>query len=242
MSNIPVDSVYAVLAATAYENGRDKANLLWNLRPNGAIPLTGPGNLTRWQNDATGFEASAFAYNGKIVIAYAGTLIDGVTGSIPDNRANALLGLGIADIQIKQAAEFYTRIKQAYGDNIVFTGHSLGGGLAAVMGVFFDKPAYTFDPAPFRLAATKQASTSVAQYLVQQGLPVDAALNSYTTVESTTLAQQGTAVQILSALLGALTGSPTVAVATTVLLGLRPYPTQIRGGSNFFAVAAQGER
>jgi Ca2+-binding RTX toxin-like protein len=241
MSNVPIDPVYAVLSAMAYEKGRNDKNLLTLLRPNGAFSLSGPGGLTRWQYDPTGFEASAFAYNGKIVIAYAGTLIDGLTGSIPDNRANALLGLGIADIQLKQAAEFYTRIKQAYGDNIVFTGHSLGGGLAALMGVFFDKPAYTFDPAPFRLAATKQVSTSVAQYLLQQGLPVDAALGSYTTVESITLAQQGAAVQILSTWLGALTGSATVAAATTLLLGLRPYPTQIRGETNVFAVAAQGE-
>ena len=63
MSNIPVDSVYAVLAAMAYENGRDEGNLLAALRPNGAISLSGPGNLTRLQDDATGFEASAFAYN-----------------------------------------------------------------------------------------------------------------------------------------------------------------------------------
>lgn len=162
-------------------------------------------------------------------------------GSIPDNRANALLGLGIADVQLKQAAEFYTRLKQAYGDNIVFTGHSLSGGLAAVMGVFFDKPAYTFDPAPFRLAASKQVSLGVATYLAQRGLPVDAALTSYTTQESRTFAQQSGAVGILSGLLGTLTGSPAAALATATALGARPYPTPLRGEPRVVAVAARGE-
>lgn len=37
---------------------------------------------------------------------------------------------------------------------ISFTGQSLGGGLVALMGVFFDKPTVTFDPAPFRRAAS----------------------------------------------------------------------------------------
>ncbi|MHB1429791.1 MAG: lipase family protein [Rhodocyclaceae bacterium] len=36
---------------------------------------------------------------------------------------------------------------------ITFTGHSLGGGLAALMGVFFDCQAVTFDQAPFAAAA-----------------------------------------------------------------------------------------
>lgn len=37
--------------------------------------------------------------------------------------------------------------------NITFTGHSLGGGLAAMMGVFFDRHAVVFDAAPFELGA-----------------------------------------------------------------------------------------
>lgn len=43
MSQGPVDPVYAVLSAIAYENGRDRANLLTALRPGGAVPLSGPG-------------------------------------------------------------------------------------------------------------------------------------------------------------------------------------------------------
>jgi hypothetical protein len=57
--------------------------------------------------------------------------------------------------QLSQAAAFYQEIKAAHPDaTISFTGHSLGGGLAALMGVFFDKEAVTFDPAPFRNAAS----------------------------------------------------------------------------------------
>jgi hypothetical protein len=180
-------------------------------------------------------------YNGQVVIAFTGTLIDGFTGSLPDNRANALLGLGIADTQIKEAAEFYTRVKEALGDNIVFTGHSLGGGLAALMGAFFNKDAYTFDPAPFRLAATRDVADEVEEYLVSRGLPVDPELQSYTTVESFTIAQQVGAVAALSAFIGAITRNPFAALMTAAYLGSQKYPTAVRGQERITAVAAEGE-
>jgi hypothetical protein len=74
MSQLPVDPVYAVLSAMAYENGRDRANLLSALRPGGAVQITVPG-LGSFRDDLTGFEASAFVYNGQVVIAYAGTVV-----------------------------------------------------------------------------------------------------------------------------------------------------------------------
>ncbi len=48
---------------------------------------------------------------------------------------------------------FYEDIKARYGTNISFTGHSLGGGIASLMAVFFNKQATVFDEAPFQLTA-----------------------------------------------------------------------------------------
>lgn len=49
-----------------------------------------------------------------------------------------------------------------------FTGHSLGGGLAALMAMFFDKQAVTFDPAPFR--KTIESKTTLVWYQTSLGI------------------------------------------------------------------------
>lgn len=103
-----------------------------------------------WQKDylATGFSAGAYQKGNEIVIAYAGTnqINDWLTG----NSA----ALGLPAPQIFDAMRFYLDIKAANpGASISFTGHSLGGGLASLMAVFFNKPAVVFDEAPFQMTA-----------------------------------------------------------------------------------------
>jgi len=110
-----------------------------------AVPAEGPTLGTPW----TGFSASAYrSGSGEIVIAYTGTkgVKDWPIGNIP-------AALGLPSPQVVQAAEFYWSVKQQFGDNIVFTGHSLGGGLASLMAVYFNRSATTFDAAPFEASA-----------------------------------------------------------------------------------------
>ncbi len=102
---------------------------------------------------SSGFEASAFgngttiANSTEIVISFAGT----GPGLNPDWIANSDLAMGSPTDQLREAALYYCQIKaENPGATITFTGHSLGGGLAALLGVFFDEKAVTFDPAPFR--------------------------------------------------------------------------------------------
>ncbi len=89
-----------------------------------------------------------------IVISYAGTnpnsLLDGTYFA-----ANIGLATGFGSDQLLQAAEYYLQVKAANPNatSITFTGHSLGGGLAALMGVFFGQQAVTFDQAPFANSA-----------------------------------------------------------------------------------------
>src|SRR5712671_405347 len=179
-----VDPTYAVLSLAAYVEGRNNANLLKSLPP--GVGIVSNPDLAHFSDPISGFEASTFFYDGKVVISFAGTRFDEHFNAamLPDLAADALLGLGFTSKQIFLAAEFYEKVKQQYGDNIVFTGHSLGGGLAALMGVFFNKEAVTFDPAPFRLSATLDMAHKVDADLINKHLAFDADLESYVTTES----------------------------------------------------------
>jgi putative lipase involved disintegration of autophagic bodies len=124
------NAVLALLSAAAYREGR--SSFEWITKwPTGVDRL--PGSLGYVSNTDSGFEASAFLYDGKIVISFAGTADYG------DAAADLLLAAGLPSSQLNEAALFYQQVKawaiaeygEGYADNIVFTGHSLGGGLAA---------------------------------------------------------------------------------------------------------------
>lgn len=133
---------YALMAGDAYISTRPAIN---------QFPV--PQGWTGFNHRSldSGFEAVTFTNGTEIVISYAGTG-PGITN--PDWAANIGLATGFGSDQLLQAAEYYLQVKAANpGANIVFTGHSLGGGLAALMGVFFGKQAVTFDQAPFANSA-----------------------------------------------------------------------------------------
>ncbi len=77
-----------------------------------------------------GFYASAYNYDGETVISYRGT----DQGS--DIWTGWLAGLGVwSSPQVLLAADFYNALfpgSSVHG--VTFTGHSLGGGLAGIMG------------------------------------------------------------------------------------------------------------
>ncbi len=148
---------YALMAGRSYIDTRPDLN---------QFPV--PGGWTEFfhvPNDTfpqdSGFEAIAFQRGNEIVISYAGTYNKDIKGDI---AADAALGMGGASIQLLQAAEYYMQIKAANPDaNITLTGHSLGGGLASLIAVFFNETATTFDQAPFRNAASWLRAQEVRQ-------------------------------------------------------------------------------
>lgn len=103
-----------------------------------------------------GFSASAYQKDNQIVISFKGTDVSGISNLVSDWYTNFTAGTGLTAFtsQIYQAAEFAARIiGQNPGADVIFTGHSLGGGLASLMSVWFDKSATTFDEAPFAATA-----------------------------------------------------------------------------------------
>jgi uncharacterized delta-60 repeat protein len=117
----------------------------------------------------------------EIVIAYRGT--DGVDGMMGwDGVNNIGLILGLATSQARQAAAVYASVLKTYGvdaagTNISFTGHSLGGGLASVMAVWFDRPATVFDPTPFQAAA--ESGATVNEVIASLGANAPQAIKDY---------------------------------------------------------------
>lgn len=125
-------------------------------------------------NTDSGFSARVYqnVASGEIVISFAGTEFDTESaGLIADFvNGNIPLALGRYGEQALAAAELYQRVKAdpTLSDNISFTGHSLGGGLASIMAVWFNRPAYVFAPAPFQASAdSNQPTSTVVAYAMQ---------------------------------------------------------------------------
>ena len=135
----------ALMAGLAYQTNRDKIN--WFPAPEGWQQFSHVPNST--YPTASGFEAVAFqnkSNTNQIVISFAGT--DGFLSI--DQLANLGLATGSGSLQLLQAVDYCLTVKAANPNaTITFAGHSLGGGLAALMAIFFDCQAVTFDQAPF---------------------------------------------------------------------------------------------
>lgn len=93
----------------------------------------------------TGFQAAVYAdEDGRVVVAFAGT----DTTSIEDWINNAQQGGGLDSAQYNQAIALAEKVTTAFGQqNVVFTGHSLGGGLATAASLATGSTAVTFNSA-----------------------------------------------------------------------------------------------
>ncbi|MGO4598341.1 WXG100 family type VII secretion target [Terrabacter sp. 2RAF25] len=92
-----------------------------------------------------GFQANIYRDDhGRYVLAFAGT----DPKSVSDWGTNAQQGLGALSSQHLQAIALAHHLAAAVGsDNVVLTGHSLGGGLASTASVATGVPAVTFNAA-----------------------------------------------------------------------------------------------
>ena len=136
------DIELAIMAGRAYQSSRNEAN--WFSTPE-------DWSIIDHRDMPSGFEGVSFQRGDEIVISFAGTY----SGDIKDWYANILLGPGGYSQQLQDAAEYYLQIKASNpGAKITLTGHSLGGGLASLIAVFFNENAVTFDQAPFRAVAS----------------------------------------------------------------------------------------
>ena len=165
---MPSTPEYALMAANAYAV---KSNVT-SIQNEISLPIAWRSLNIDAINDSTGFTARAYKSNAanEIVIAYTGTTkepdgaSDWTNGNIP-----GATGWSLAK-QLLDAAKFYLDVRKAnQGAEIRLTGHSLGGGLASLISVFFDKEAKVFDEAPFGKSATADFAAELKTQLAQAG-------------------------------------------------------------------------
>jgi trimeric autotransporter adhesin len=227
---MPTHLDYAVLSATAYNAARG---------PDNKLTLTNWSEVAVVPTSSVGFEAQAYRNGTDVVIAFTGTNFfssyadpNGVLGfdwgrafgTGNDFLFGNIAVLGIGGQQLIEAALFYRKVKtENPGANITFTGHSLGGGIASVMAVWFDRQATTFAEAPFRNAAVNPFMVSKAISALEEIAPLDSALkatmqNSLSEFESrqaqvTHYAIPGEIVEQARAIFPAVVGSPHIVLA-----------------------------
>ncbi|EKN3488830.1 DUF2974 domain-containing protein [Yersinia enterocolitica] len=90
---------------------------------------------------ASGFQAGIYSDNQQYVLSFAGT------NDIQDWLSNIRQATGYEDVQYNQAVALGKTAKMAFGDALVITGHSLGGGLAATAALASGTFAVTFNAA-----------------------------------------------------------------------------------------------
>ena len=94
----------------------------------------------------TGFRAMLYQSKDaqEVVVVYRGVRRSNI---IQDSQTCLSQGLGFGAAAYRQAIELAIAVVEAYGDKVFFTGHSMGGGLAAAASIVANRPAVTFNSA-----------------------------------------------------------------------------------------------
>jgi len=164
---------YALMAGASYISTRAGINSF-------PVPEGWLEKIDKRELQPSGFEATYFTKGSEVVISFAGTNPADFSG---DLAADLALAAGDLSAQLRQAADYYLQVRAANpGATITFTGHSLGGGLASLMAVFFGESATTFDQAPFLRSAltfttdvfgnpiTRSVAQDLRTYLAGEGV------------------------------------------------------------------------
>jgi hypothetical protein len=135
-----IDVILGHLAHDVYEN--ESSELVDGWRPLSAQELEEAGLSSEdLVNTKSGFAARIYTdESGHYVLAFRGT------NEGKDWPHNLKQGLGLLDVQYEQADRLASKAAREFGqENLVITGHSLGGGLATAASLRTKCPAVTFN-------------------------------------------------------------------------------------------------
>ncbi|GAA2743428.1 hypothetical protein GCM10009868_17160 [Terrabacter aerolatus] len=158
----PIDLTLADIADNVYHPSRVDG---WSPLDAGELRTLGidPAGL----HTRDGFDAAVYRNaDGRYVLAYAGTT------TMSDWRTNAEQGVGLPSEQHLRAIHLAQDVSRSVGaENMVITGHSLGGGLASTASIATDVPAVTFNAAgvhPHTVAEAREQGGAAAAYSPDQ--------------------------------------------------------------------------
>lgn len=131
----------ARISADVYEQTGEGLNG-YRLLTDGELNALGI-NRSTLEDPATGFRAAVYEKDGQFVVAFAGT----DPTQLGDLGADIEQGLGFDSPQYEMARSLALKLTEQLGDDVVFTGHSLGGGLASFAALATGGTAVTFNAA-----------------------------------------------------------------------------------------------
>jgi hypothetical protein len=159
-----IDLDLAKMAQDAYNLHAASAPQGWSRLSQADLTAAGidPASL---DDPSTGFRAAIYQNAlGHHVLAFAGT--DPSSGK--DWLADGTQALGLPAAQYDQAVALAQTAKLAFGDSLVITGHSLGGGLAATASAATNSAAVTFNAAGVNDATLRRALPDATIAAVKQ--------------------------------------------------------------------------
>lgn len=112
---------------------------------------------------SAGFSAClTMGWDGSLVMAYRGTEVT----SLVDWKASVAQGADLDSSQYDQASKYATEVWKATQGNVIFTGHSLGGGLAGAAAYATGGDAITFNSSGLSARYAQGISGNITNYYV----------------------------------------------------------------------------
>jgi fermentation-respiration switch protein FrsA (DUF1100 family) len=172
--SISPELMLAILAMDSYNRGYNAGIKSPNAGPNEGLTGNMIGNASIESQSSSlldspsrnaSFFAISYSYNGQTVISYRGT-DNYYPRQDNDITTGWVTGAGFIGTQANLAQAFFKTVVQGNSSlptdqaalrasNVVLTGHSLGGGLAAYLAGVYGKEAVIYDNMPFELAALR---------------------------------------------------------------------------------------
>ncbi|QDT48160.1 Extracellular phospholipase A1 precursor [Symmachiella dynata] len=116
-------------------------------------------------DDFTGFKSGLFHKDGEYVLSFGGT--DGPDwNDIINNVSQGVLGISAQYTQAIETAKYVIDTYGKNGENVIFVGHSLGGGLATAASVVHSKTESRFNAAGVNEHTVAGHDLSMATHLV----------------------------------------------------------------------------
>ena len=113
----------------------------------------------------TGSSGTAFKDKdtGEVILAYTGTNPNNDKWNDAVKTDIGRIALGLGDGHVDPARKFYEEIRAEYGDDIILTGHSLGGNLAQWIALHYNvQKTIVYNPAPLYIPPEQLVAGSMA--------------------------------------------------------------------------------